>query len=429
MSDLIALSSRIIDEGIIDEPSNRVTNELSELADDLAVVESFSHSVVFRTTAGLVAFDTSSVMTGAGVVEAIRRWSPDAFDTLVYTHGHVDHVGGSGFFVESNRAKGVADPRVIGHENVARRFDRYRYTDGWNTAINVRQFGPGGALGGDTRFLPSDAAECTDTFSERSGLRVGDLHVELRHARGETDDHTWAWIEDRRTIIAGDFLIWVFPNAGNPQKVQRYPSEWATALREMAALAPELVIPAHGLPIGGRARIATVLDTVAGVLETLVADVVGAMNSGATLDEIVHGVTVDPDLLALPYLQPVYDEPEFVIRNIWRLYGGWWDGDPAQLKPPSRAALAAEIASLAGGVGVVAQRAAELADRGDLRLACSLIETAAAASDDDPGIHETRAEIYRRRRAEETSLMARGVFGQTARSSAAIAGGDDGAPT
>ena len=39
---------------------------------------------------------------------------------------------------------------------------------------------------------------------------------------------------------------------------------------------------------------------------------------------------------------------EFVVRNVWRRYGGWWDGDPARLKPPTRAALATELAALGG---------------------------------------------------------------------------------
>jgi hypothetical protein len=49
MADLLALSTRIIDEGVLDEPTNRVTQQLSELANDLAVVESFSHVVTFST--------------------------------------------------------------------------------------------------------------------------------------------------------------------------------------------------------------------------------------------------------------------------------------------------------------------------------------------------------------------------------------------
>jgi hypothetical protein len=37
MPDLLDISSRIVDSGVVDQPINRVTNELSELADDLAI--------------------------------------------------------------------------------------------------------------------------------------------------------------------------------------------------------------------------------------------------------------------------------------------------------------------------------------------------------------------------------------------------------
>ena len=38
MADLLSLSARIIDSGTADEPTNRVTQELSEVADGVAVV-------------------------------------------------------------------------------------------------------------------------------------------------------------------------------------------------------------------------------------------------------------------------------------------------------------------------------------------------------------------------------------------------------
>ena len=53
-------------------------------------------------------------------------------------------------------------------------------------------------------------------------------------------------------------------------------------------------------------------------------------------------VKVPATTLARPYLRPLYDEPEFVVRNIWRLYGGWYDGNPARLKPAADAHVAAE---------------------------------------------------------------------------------------
>src|SRR5690606_20982580 len=106
--ELLDLSSGIVDgwsapggpsPGAPDGPTNRVTNELSVLVDGVAVVESFSHVVAFDTDDGLVLFDSSSVFTGAGVTASLRGWSDAPIDTLVYTHGHVDHVGGSGALV------------------------------------------------------------------------------------------------------------------------------------------------------------------------------------------------------------------------------------------------------------------------------------------------------------------------------------------
>ncbi|HXH59268.1 alkyl sulfatase dimerization domain-containing protein [Iamia sp.] len=429
MADLLALSSGIIDSGDVDTPTNRVTQELSEVGDGIAVVESFSHSVALRTDDGLVVFDASSPFTGAAVVDALRAWSTDPVDSLVYTHGHLDHVGGSPAFVADAEGRGDKRPRFIAHDAVPARFARYRDTDGYNSHINNRQFGGIGAtklrIGGDRahHFLPDDTAAPDVTYETHLALNVGGTDIELHHGRGETDDHTWSWIPSHRAIACGDFLIWNYPNAGNPQKVQRYPAEWAACLRQMAALEPELLLPAHGLPIEGKERIARVFDDVATTLEDLVARVVGLMNDGVTLDEIVHSVHVPDETLAKPYLRPMYDEPEFVVRNIWRLYGGWWDGNPARLKPAPDSAIANEVATLAGGAAVLARRATETAEAGGLRLACQLVEWAGDAAPDDRDIHAVRQQLYERRRTAETSLMAKGIFAAAARDSAPIVDG------
>jgi alkyl sulfatase BDS1-like metallo-beta-lactamase superfamily hydrolase len=422
MADLLELSARIIDTGDTDTPTNRITQELSEVSDDLAVIESFSHVVLLRTGEGLVAFDTSGAHTGAACVESLRAWSTEPVSHLLYTHGHVDHVGGSGAFLADAELRGHARPQVVAHEAVSERFDRYRRTNGWNLAINMRQFGwlprsTNLGIGGMARFLPDDVAEPDTTYRRSLSLDAGGTPIELHHARGETDDHTWAWLPEQRAICAGDFLIWNFPNAGNPQKVQRYPDEWAVALRAMAAMEPELFLPAHGLPIAGRERIAMVLDEVATALEDLVAAVLERMNAGARLDEIVHEVKVPDAVLARPFLRPFYDEPEFVVRNVWRRYGGWWDGDPATLKPAPAATLAAEVASLAGGALALARRGDEVADTGDLRLACHLVELAGLAAPEDRDVQAIRAAVYERRRTSERSLMAQGVFASAVRES------------
>jgi alkyl sulfatase BDS1-like metallo-beta-lactamase superfamily hydrolase len=425
MADLLGLAARYVDEGVWEGAGavHRITSELSELAEGVAMVEAFSHVVAFATDAGLVLFDTSLEAFAPGVLRALRGWSNAPVHTIVYTHGHIDHVGGAAALIAEARERRASPPRVVGHAAVAARFDRYQRTAGWNAVIHARQFG-GGRPPADApaRFGPRTWVRPDTVVHDGLALEVGGVAFELRHARGETDDHLWAWLPARRALCAGDFVTWVFPNAGNPQKVQRYPLEWARALRAMAALEPELLLPAHGLPIAGRARIARVLGEVAAALESLVEQTLRWMNEGARLDEVLRAVRLPREWLERPYLRPVYDEPEFVVRNVWRQYGGWWDGNPAKLKPAPEAALAGELAALAGGAGALAARARELADAGDWRLACELVELAALAAPRDRAVHAARADLYARRRTAELSLMARGVYAAAARESAERAG-------
>jgi alkyl sulfatase BDS1-like metallo-beta-lactamase superfamily hydrolase len=121
--------------------------------------------------------------------------------------------------------------------------------------------------------------------------------------------------------------------------------------------------------------------------------------------------------LAKPYLRPLYDEPEFVVRGIWRQFGGWWDGAASRLKPAPDAQLATVISELAGGSAVLVARAEQAVAEGDHRLACHLIDFAGWSSPDDPDVHAARAAIYLARRKAELSLMSKGIFAAAARES------------
>jgi len=376
---------------------------LCELADGVALIEAFSNVVAFSTDEGIVVFDVSHQLSAPAVLGELRSWSTAPVDTAVYTHGHVDHVTGAQAFDADAVSRGHRPIRYIGHEAVDERFDRYVLTNGYNGWINMRQFRlPEPAW-------PSDYVYPDLTYRDSLTIDVGGTSFELRHARGETDDHTWAYVPAANAICVGDLFIWQFPNAGNPQKVQRYAWDWVLALREMAATGAELLLPAHGPAVGG-SDVALVLNDTADALESLHRQTLELMNTGARLDDVIHSVRLPDHLADRPYLQPTYDEPEFVVRNIWRLYGGWYDGNPAHLKPAADAALATEIAGLAGGADALIDRAAALAADGDLRLACHLIEMAVQADPDSRRAHEVRAAVYDERRRTESSYMASGIY-------------------
>jgi glyoxylase-like metal-dependent hydrolase (beta-lactamase superfamily II) len=391
-----------------------VTNsELDEVGPGIAFIPAFGSVCVFDLGDELLMVDTGNRFLAGRNHRRVRDWRSARLGTAVYTHGHIDHVFGLAPYEEEAAERNWPAPHVVAHRDVPKRFDRYRLTAGYNGVINARQFTMG------SFDWPVDYRYPDETYDDRLDLQVGDERFELHHAMGETDDHTWTWAPARKVLCTGDMFIWASPNCGNPQKVQRYPREWALALREMAALGAELLLPGHGWPIAGADRVHQALTETAELLESLVTQTLELMNQGARLDHILRAVVPPAHLLERPYLRPIYDEPEFVVRNLWRLYGGWYDGNPAHLKPAGEAELASEVAALAGGAATLADRALQLADAGDLRLAGHLAEMAALAAPDDPGVHRARADVFGRRAAEELSTMSKGIFSWAADESSA----------
>ncbi len=389
--------------------------EAEELAPGILVYKGTAACNTIDTGDGLVMLDTGTQQEQQPLFAAVRGWRPETpLAAAVYSHHHVDHIFGTIPFEAEAAEKRWPRPMVYAHAGVRGAFDRYRKTIGWNTSINARQFAFPAA-----RFRwPENYRYADIEYHDRITFRKGELTFELRHARGETDDATWTWVPERKLLAPGDLFIWAVPNAGNPQKVQRYCGEWAAALREMAALGPELMLPGHGLPIVGAARIQAALGDTAELLESLESQVLALMNTGAPLDRVLHEVTIPAHLLEKPYLRPVYDHPQFILRNIWRLYGGWYDGEPDNLLPAPRKQQATEWLALAGGLDRVVQRAAELRDAGDLRMASHLIEFAVIAQPASTEAHALRAAIYAARSQAALSSMEKNILNHAAAASA-----------
>jgi len=391
------------------------TGEFEEVAPGVMFFRWLGNFTAVKTREGLVMIDTGNFASGEHTVGMVRKFSNDRINTAVYTHGHVDHACGTPAILAEAHQRNLARPRVVGQRGVAGRFDRYKRTLGYNSVINSRQFSR-------KTVWPSEYVYPDTYFDNQLSVVAGDDKFECHHCRGETDDHCWVFHPARKVLCTGDLIIWACPNAGNPQKAPRYAREWAEGLRAMAKTGAEVLLPGHGYPVFGAIKVRQVLNDTAAYLESIYQQTNELMNAGATLDQIIHTVQPPANLVDKPWLQPVYDEPEFIVRNIWRLEGGWHDGTPSHLKPALESAQGREIAALAGGVDKVVARALEKFSAGDLALASHLIDWAVAAAPEDKPAHEARARIYDTRARGERSTMAHGVYAAAARESAEKAG-------
>jgi glyoxylase-like metal-dependent hydrolase (beta-lactamase superfamily II) len=373
--------------------------EPHEVAPDVLMHPSFVNTYAMRTPAGLLCVDPGFRHAAGAVHAAVRKWSDAPLHSAVYTHGHVDHAFGLRAFLDAGD-----QPQIIAQENCPLRFRRYHLTHGWNARINQRQFS-----------LPEPAFPRhfdwpTLTFRDSLTTRMGDLEVHYFAAKGETDDACYVWVPQRRYLFTGDLVIWQAPNCGNPQKVQRYPAEWADALETMAGLEAEWLFPGHGLVVQGRDAVRLLLTETARYLRVIIDQVVERMNEGQTPEEIFHAVEPDPELSTRPFLKANYDHPKFIVRNLLRLWGGWWNGNAADLLPAPWDAQAGEIADLAGGPGKLVERGRSKLDAGDTILASHLAEWATRAAPNDRHAQELKRDVYARRLQEEPSMMAQGIY-------------------
>ena len=349
--------------------------ECRQIASGVHFLAGFGNTTILVGTKGAAVVDPGLFTNGPRVVDELRALTDLPLRYVIYTHGHYDHAFGTPALLEDAAERGHIPPDIVGHVNVAKRFDRYAKTAGHLAGTFDAQFAMWGPNGGDVvrraRYYPP-----TVEYEDRLLLDgLGDLPLECRHGLGETDDHTWVWVPRAKVIVGGDFIVSSLPNAGTPFRVQRYVLEWAEVLEEMAALEPAAVVSGHGGVFQDHAE--EMLLTTARALRYLDGEVVRRLNAGQWQEQILAEVELPDDLASSSYLQPLYGCTAFAVRDVMRRYMGWYDGNPSMLFPSTRAEVAEEVVSLIGGPAPLLDRARALGrsdSTGDVQRALHLVD-------------------------------------------------------
>nr|MDO8091647.1 MBL fold metallo-hydrolase [Candidatus Sigynarchaeota archaeon] len=167
--------------------------KVEEVAPQVYCITSFGNVGFVTTGEGVVVVDTAVHQLGEIILRDIRKITDEPIHSVIYTHGHYDHAFGVSALLRDAEERGDPKPRIIAHENVVRRFNRYRELQGQQEFINRIQFSvPEGMTAVPREYHYPDV-----TYHDRFSFRLGDFTFELRFGMGETDDATWVWIPER----------------------------------------------------------------------------------------------------------------------------------------------------------------------------------------------------------------------------------------
>ena len=344
--------------------------------------------IVLETDEGLVLIDSGYAPAGPVLAEVLPTLSRKPIHTIILTHFHADHAFGAWALLGQQ----PQPPRIVAEERFIEQMELDMRSWGLNARNNQQKLAD----------VPRDwrqAVRPTQTFHRQTTLHIGGEDFVLRHARGETEDQIWVTVPGRKLVATADYFQSFLPNAGNGKRRQRYPEEWAQALRDMAAQQPQLLLPAHGPAITQPAEIQDRLPAQAQMLDSIARQVVEGLNRGERKDVVTERVSLPADLAARPDARELYVSARDIGRMVAAQYTGWWDDIPSHWRPAPLASEAAELAALAGGADKLIARAVAVAPSNP-PLAAQLADWAWLADGDSLAVVQGALQVYGQRVAQ-----------------------------
>ncbi len=376
----------------------------------VAIGYDLANTELIHTEEGNVIVDTSQCPAAARVIKKAFSESapPGPVKAIIYTHTHIDHVGGTSAWMEPG-TRIWAEENFVG--NFVKQYGTFMQAE---KARGYRQFGyhlsredlPCSAIGPVLKsYTLEDLAETgtimpTDTFAGLKSLEIGGLTIELHTAPGETDDTLFVWIPADNTLLCADDYYSAFPNLYTIRGSRPRPTDgWINSLDDMRRLQPEHLVPSHTSPVNGRAWIEEILTNYRDAIQWVRDEVIRRANAGQDIDTIAENIKLPPQLAQLPYLWEGYGQVSWSARAIYTNNEGWFDGRADKLYPLNHDELARREVELMGGPEKLAGLAGKALADGDpqwaVHLLAKLKDSGLASGDTARNLDSLLATAYR----------------------------------
>jgi len=327
------------------------------------------------------------VNTGMGYEGPTHRAKYDAVDSgpiryIIFTQGHVDHVGGADAFLEEG-TKMIAHVGNQRHQALDQLIQGYRIRHAAFAFPELRQQLEKRA-GVDVRPVPQAVPTPDITFDDRHTLRLGDVELELLWVPGgETNESIIVWIPDRKLAIVGNLFGALFGHVPNLVTIRgdkyRESETFLAAIERVRALEAEILALGHHEPLRGAAEIRWQLDHLHAAVRYVHDETVRYMNEGKDVHTAMAEIALPPEL----DVGQGYGKVAWNVRAIWETYAGWFHHlSTTELYAAPPASVHPDLVALAGREAVIG-RARERLEKGEAVEAIHLAEVVLGAHPDD----------------------------------------------
>ena len=326
--------------------------EIKQVADNVYLATGVGNVMMITTDEGNVLFDTGLVLQTPKQLKALREVSDAPIHTIVLSHSHADHIGGTRFYAEE-QTRIIAHRQFEEEQRYLSELEPYQYgrnrtlfpwMPAWEDRPDIAMMRYGG-------IEPTVTVDDWETFS----FTLGGVEFQVFGTPGaEGADNVVLWLPEQKILFSGDFFGPQFPQFPNVFTMRgekiRKPMEYVKSLDFLIPLNPEIVVPSHLDPSHGAGQIRADMQRIRDAVQYVHDETVAGMNAGKTVYQLMQEINLPPEL----ELVQNHGKVDWAVRSIWDYYMTWFHFDSTtELYPVPASDIYADLAALAGNEGLL----------------------------------------------------------------------------
>ena len=312
-------------------------------------------------TDGLIVMDTGMrEEKAARAIAAIREITDKPIKAVFYSHGHGDHIGGSGAF-----KKAAPDAEFYAFEDWQRNINhissavRPTFTlraisqlglilpEGLNGTVGSGG-GPVLRLGGTMSYVTP-----TKTVHDGEWLDIAGLRFQALHTPGDLDDGLSLWLPDFDTILTGDTITesHVHVILATPRhEPNREAQEYVESLTRIGSYDAEVLIGGHGDVVKGKEAVRALVRSDRRSAQFTIDEVMRQIRQNKSDDDVQADFTYPEWFLEGKERGDYYHKLSWIAKGVYNQHMGSFTGGAETLSPVSPEVRSQRIVVGFGGV-------------------------------------------------------------------------------